>query len=205
MNWSLLHTFLVIVEKKSLTLAATRLNLTQSAVSHNLKRLETQVGARLLERSHRHFRLTEQGQLVHDAALSMYGELGRLGDSLRREDNSLSDTVHILILSRVENEDFDDYLIRFRQRYPMVKIMLETQLSADILNRLNQNVSAIGLTLCRREMKNLHRIFLLPQRYALYCGKHHPLFSKEKIRKQDLLSQKFVSWFSEQLGDVLSP
>lgn len=204
-NWSLLHTFLVIVEKRSLSLAAARLNLTQSAVSHSLKRLEAQVGVRLLERSHRHFSLTEQGQMLYDAALSMYRELGRLDDSLRRADNSISDTINILILSRVDNEAFDDFLIRFRQRYPLVKILLETQLSADILNRLSQNVNAIGITLCRREMKNLHRVFLIPQRYALYCGKHHPLFAKEKIRKQDLLSQNFVSWFSEHLGDVLSP
>ena len=204
-NWSLLHTFLVIVEKRSLSLAAARLNLTQSAVSHSLKRLEAQVGVRLLERSHRHFSLTEQGQMLYDAALSMYRELGRLDDSLRREDSSISDTINILILSRVDNEAFDDFLIRFRQRFPRVKILLETQLSADILNRLNQNVNAIGITLCRREMKNLNRIFLIPQRYALYCGKHHPLFAKEKIRKQDLLSQNFVSWFSEHLGDVLSP
>ena len=204
-NWSLLHTFLVIVEKRSLSLAAARLNLTQSAVSHSLKRLEAQVGVRLLERSHRHFSLTEQGQMLYDAALSMYRELGRLDDSLRREDSSISDTINILILSRVDNEAFDDFLIRFRQRFPRVKILLETQLSADILNRLSQNVNAIGITLCRREMKNLNRIFLIPQRYALYCGKHHPLFAKEKIRKQDLLSQNFVSWFSEHLGDVLSP
>lgn len=204
-NWSLLHTYLVIVEKRSLSLAAARLNLTQSAVSHSLKRLEAQMGERLLVRSHRRFSLTEQGQMLYDAAVNMYRELGRLEDSLRREDSSITDTLSILILSRVENDIFDDFLGRFRQRYPRVKVLMETMLSAEILNRLSQNVNAIGITLCRKEMKNLHRLLLLPQRYALYCGKHHPLFSKEKIRKQDLLSQNFVSWFSDQLGDVLSP
>ncbi|SBW06704.1 LysR family transcriptional regulator [uncultured delta proteobacterium] len=204
-NWALLHTYLVIVEKRNLSLAAARLNLTQSAVSHSLKKLEAQVGARLLERSHRHFSLTEQGQMLHEAALSMYRELGRLDDSLRREGSAISDTISILILSRVQNETFDEFLMGFRQRYPKIKLQLETMLSADILNRLNQKISAIGLTLCGREMKNLNRVLLLPQRYALYCGKHHPLFAKEKIRKQDLRAQPFVSWFSDQLGDTLSP
>lgn len=204
-NWALLHTYLVIVEKRSLSLAAARLNLTQSAVSHSLKRLEEQVGARLLERSHRHFSPTEQGQLLYEAALNMYRELGRLDDTMGREDSSISGTVSLLVLSRIENDAFDDYLIRFRQRYPKVKFLLETQLSASILNRLSQNVNAIGISLCRHEMKNLHRILLLPQRYVIYCGKHHPLYTKEKIRKQDLLSQNFVSWVSDQLGDALSP
>ena len=204
-TWSLLHTFLVIVDKKSLSMAAARLHLTQSAVSHSLKRLEAQVGVRLLERSNRRFRLTEQGQMLYDAALSMYRELGRLDDSLTREENPISDTLNILLLSRIENDVFDEFLMRFQQRYPRVRLQMETQLSAEILNRLNQNVNSIGLSLCRHEMKNLNRIRILPQRYALYCGKHHPLFSKEKVRKQDLLSQNFVTWFSDHLGDVLSP
>lgn len=204
-NWSLLHTFLVIVDKRSLSLAAASLNVTQSAISHSLKRLEEQVGVRLLERSHRLFSLTEQGRMLYDAALSMYRELGRLDDSLYREEASITGTLNILILSRVENEKFDDYLRHFRQCYPQVKIHLETQLSAEILNRLSQNVNAVGISLCRREMKNLNRIYLIPQRYMMYCGKHHPLFAKEKIRKQDLLSQNFVIWFSEHLGNVLSP
>ena len=204
-NWALLHTFLVIVEQKSLSMAAARLNLTQSAVSHSLKRLEAQIGVRLLERSQRLFRLTEQGQMLYASALSIYQELGRLDDSLCREEASISDTLNILLLSRVENEDFDEFLMRFRHRYPRVKLQMETLLSSEIINRLNQNVNAIGITLCRREMKTLHRIRLFPQRYAIYCGKHHPLFTKERVRKQDLLSHNFVSWFSDQLGDVLSP
>ena len=42
MNWALLHTFLVIVEEKSLSRAALRLHITQSAVSQSLKKLELQ-------------------------------------------------------------------------------------------------------------------------------------------------------------------
>lgn len=204
-NWTLLYTFLIIAEKKSLRMAAARLNVTQSAVSHSLRKLEAQTGAHLLDRSHRRFNLTEQGRILYEAALSMYRELGRLEDMLAQEGSSIAGNLHIMILSGVEDERFDEYLMRFRQRYPRIKLLLETQLSADILSKLDQGVNAIGITLCRREVKSLNRIFLLPQRYALYCGKHHPLFTKEKIRKQDLLSQNFVSWFSDQLGDVLSP
>lgn len=204
-NWSLLHTFFVIVEKRSLSIAGATLNLTQSAISHSLKRLEDQVGTRLIERSNRQFNLTGQGQQLYDAVLSIYRELGRLDDTLACGENSLSDTLNILALSRLEIDTFDDFLLRFRQRYPKVKIQMQTLLCTDILNRLSQKISAIGLTLCGREKNNLNRVRIFTQRYTLYCGKHHPLFTKEIIRKQDLHDQNFVSWFSEQLGDVLSP
>ena len=51
-DWNLLHTFTVIVEERSITGAANRLFLRQPSVSNALKRLEDQIGARLIDRSH---------------------------------------------------------------------------------------------------------------------------------------------------------
>ncbi len=205
LNWSLLYTFLVIAEEKSISLAAVRLNLTQSAVSHSLKRLETQVGVRLIERSHRRFSLTEQGLILHETASSIYSKITQLDSQLNRGGESISDTLTLWVLSRIVSDTFDEFLIRFRQHYPQIKINMEMLTSAEILQKIGKNASGIGLSLCRQEVKNINRIFLIPQRYGLYCGKYHPLFAKEHIRKSDLVSQNFVSFFSEQLGDALSP
>lgn len=52
----------------SLTAAAHALNLTPAAASATLKRLETQLGTRLFERSTRALRITQQGQVLVDYA-----------------------------------------------------------------------------------------------------------------------------------------
>ena len=49
-DWNLLRTFAAIVEEGSITRAARRLEFTQPAVSNALKRLEDQLGRRLIER-----------------------------------------------------------------------------------------------------------------------------------------------------------
>jgi DNA-binding transcriptional LysR family regulator len=60
----LLRSFVAVVQEGGFTHAATRLNLTQSAVSAHLRRLEKQVGRDLLSRTTRSVTLTADGELL---------------------------------------------------------------------------------------------------------------------------------------------
>ncbi|EJN05261.1 LysR family transcriptional regulator [Phyllobacterium sp. YR531] len=59
---ALLRAFVAVVDTGSFTRAAQRLNLTQSAISHQIRRLEEQVGRPLLHRTTRSLTLTEDGE-----------------------------------------------------------------------------------------------------------------------------------------------
>ncbi|MFD9247781.1 LysR family transcriptional regulator [Streptomyces sp. NPDC059556] len=63
-----LRCFLAIAEESSLTRAATRLHLTQPAVSRTLAALEQHLGARLVDRSTHHLALTAEGRAFQDRA-----------------------------------------------------------------------------------------------------------------------------------------
>ena len=60
----LLRTFATVCDLGSFTKAARRVHLTQSAVSLHIKRLEEQVGARLIARRARGILLTENGEVL---------------------------------------------------------------------------------------------------------------------------------------------
>lgn len=62
LDWNLLRTYLVIGQEGSMSRAAARLHITQSAVSQALKRLEEQLDCVLIARSGRRFELTETGR-----------------------------------------------------------------------------------------------------------------------------------------------
>ncbi len=53
--------FLALAEDRSFTKAAAKLGITQSTLSHTIKRLETRLGLRLLTRTTRSVSLTEAG------------------------------------------------------------------------------------------------------------------------------------------------
>ena len=81
LDWNLLRTFMVIVQERSITGAAQRLNISQPSVSSALRRLEERLELRLVERgAGQTFVVTRAGEAVYREALEIYGGVVRLND-----------------------------------------------------------------------------------------------------------------------------
>ncbi len=78
LNYHHLRHFWAIAEEGSLTRAAARLNIAQSALSTQLKALEDALGQPLFDRSSRRLALTEAGRIALDHARTIF----RTGDEL---------------------------------------------------------------------------------------------------------------------------
>ena len=87
MNIPELEVFLAIAAERSFSRAAHRLHRTQSAVSQSLRRLEDELGERLVDRSTKDGRLTEAGRVLQDYA----GRLMRLADEAGSAVRELAD------------------------------------------------------------------------------------------------------------------
>ncbi len=72
-----LEAFLTISEEGSISKAATRLGLTQPAVSRHVKELEKSLNKTLFIRSHEGMTLTETGQLFYNEMQPIWHELQR--------------------------------------------------------------------------------------------------------------------------------
>lgn len=82
--------FMAVAEEKSFTRAATRLNLSQSAISYAVRRLETAIGIKLLNRTSRKVSTTDAGEKLLASLKpgfvmiqSRIEELRQLGDTPR--------------------------------------------------------------------------------------------------------------------------
>ena len=78
LNYHHLRYFRAIAHERSLTRAAQRLHISQSALSIQLKKLEDSLGHPLFERTNRSLRLTEAGRIVLDHADAIF----RTGEEL---------------------------------------------------------------------------------------------------------------------------
>lgn len=67
--------FVAIVDSGSFTLAAKRLNLTQSAISHSLRALEDSLNTRLLNRRGKTHTMTASGEVFLDHCRKVLSEL----------------------------------------------------------------------------------------------------------------------------------
>ena len=74
-EWGDLAVFLTIAQERSFTRAATRLNTSQSALSHVMRRLEGRLGIKLLARTTRSVSPTEAGQQLLDTLAPAMGQI----------------------------------------------------------------------------------------------------------------------------------
>ena len=77
-----LKTFYTLAKAGSYTGCAQRLCLTQSAVSHAIKKLETELGFELVDRAGRKFRLTREGEFLFRRCAGIFDRIDDTLDSL---------------------------------------------------------------------------------------------------------------------------
>ena len=201
-NWSLLRVFIIIVQEGSLNRAAIKLNLTQSAVSQSLKKLEEQIGEVLIQRHRNYFALTPAGQLVYEAGNRIYADLFALEERIKQQQTMTTGTLKLLVLSRIQSRRFDKVLYEFHQQYPLVDFQIDVMRSSDIQQLLLQKIPALGICLSTQQHTKLNYQVMIRQKYGLYCGKKHPLFRQEMKEFEQIQQQGFVLFQTNQLSHI---
>lgn len=130
----LLRAFATVVEARSVSGAADRLARTQAAVSMQLRRLEEDVGQRLLDRSPRGIRLTEAGETLLRYAHRALGA----SEEARRvlAGRQVAGTVRLGLLEDVAVGRLPRALARFSQAYPRLRLELVVDGSQELDRRL---------------------------------------------------------------------
>lgn len=205
LDWNLLRTFLAIGQEKSISRAAARLFITQSAVSQSLKRLEEQLECTLILRRGPRFDMSPAGEEVLRIAEEIYGNVSRLAATVKNPEDDIVGKVRMLTISQVQSALYDDFLVQFHRDHPRVELEIEVMRSSDIQSSLNQKTATVGLGLCRFPQARLEQRRLLRQRYAFFCGKRHRLFGQRRLPLEALQGENFVSFTSDQIGGNLSP
>jgi DNA-binding transcriptional LysR family regulator len=115
-----LAAFVEVVEQKGFSRAASTLHMTQPAVSQQIRALERDLGARLLERSNRYLHLTAAGEIVYEHARQIL----ELEERMRRYVSDLTQAASGS-LAIGASYTIGEYLLphalaAFRRRHPLV-------------------------------------------------------------------------------------
>jgi DNA-binding transcriptional LysR family regulator len=126
---ALLQTFLRVAEAGSFSAAAQQLATTQPTVSRRVQMLESLLGARLVERSTRGLRLTEEGERCAAQAQDLIDGWQSLAEELDGGDE-LSGTLRLRVPHAFGQSQLIEPLAAFLTRHPRVSIewMLQDQL-----------------------------------------------------------------------------
>ncbi len=121
--------FLVLAKERSFTRAAARLGIAQSTLSHTIKRIETRLGLRLVDRTTRSVALTEAGQCLFETLEPRLEAIKSEIDALVAARDNLSGTVRLTLSEHALDWFVQPRLMSLLREHPNLKVELFTDSS----------------------------------------------------------------------------
>jgi DNA-binding transcriptional LysR family regulator len=128
---NLVRAFVTVAECGSMTVAAKHLHVTQSGLSHQIKRLEDAIGCFLLDRDARGCRLTAEGTQFIERARQLLALNDVLFEEMAAGDTA--STICIGVPHDMAGAHFAPMLKAYAQRYPAVDVRILTGSSVDLM------------------------------------------------------------------------
>jgi LysR family transcriptional activator of nhaA len=135
LNFHHLHYFWAVAKEGNLTRAATRLHVSQSALSAQIRQLEQQLGQDLFARVGRGLQLTEAGRLALGYAESIFSAGNELVGLLREGRREQRQVLRIGAMATLSRNFQENFLRPLLQRAD-VELVLQSGHLADLLARL---------------------------------------------------------------------
>ncbi|WP_278501709.1 LysR family transcriptional regulator [Paraburkholderia fungorum] len=188
-----LESFLVLVSAGNLTLAAARLHMTQSAVSHWLGEMEDIVGTRLIVRG-KQLQLTPAGEAVRKLASRILGEVNRTSDELSSIASGELARLNIGCITAGLANLLPHAILRFRASYPQLCVQISEGNFDDLLERLELRELdlVIGAVDSRAFGDQLERIALCSDNLAAIASSTHPLRRCDAIEWSDVFEYPLI-------------
>lgn len=119
-----LASFIVIVDEGSFTAAAKVLEVTPSALSKLVTRLESSLSVKLFERTTRTLIITRAGQQVYDQSLVMLNAAKQAVELSSSEHQEMSGALTIAAPEAFLNSVLQPHVLPFLQKYPDIQLKL---------------------------------------------------------------------------------
>lgn len=138
---------LAVAKERSFTKAAKRLNISQSAVSEQVKLLEEEVGFTLFRRTPRGIDLTERGRTFLYEAERVVGDVLSLTDTARRLRGAVLDTLSIGMGSGMAQVFMPRLFRNLEKTLPGARLEIVTAPTRNIFNDLHEERIDAGLAI----------------------------------------------------------
>lgn len=136
--------FIAIAEERQITAAARRLHMAQPPLSQQLKALEKELGAQLVERHGKSLELTEAGGMLYQHALAIVGMLEQSQLEVREVGQGISGKLTIGI-NTLSDPDLPKLLLTFQQRYPKITYKIQQNDSAQLCKLVKERVLELAI------------------------------------------------------------
>lgn len=189
-----LRSIRAIHEEGGLARAAEALNMTQSALSHQIANLEAQVGATLFVRRSKPMRLSAAGDRMLRAAERILPEVERMEAEFSALTAGKAGRMHIAIQCHACFDWLFPVLELFRQTWPEVEVDIRAGLAFDSFPALLREEVDLVITSNPEPLAGITFSPLFDYHPVFIASAQNPLARKSVITAQDLAEQTLITY-----------
>jgi DNA-binding transcriptional LysR family regulator len=194
MDTALLTSFLEVAQRLHFGQAADRLGMTQPTLSQQIRRLEHQVGASLLERTSRHVRLTKAGEALIPQARRVLADLERAVFHCRAVAAGGVGHLKVGSIGAALNSVTPHLVHGLRERLPGLVVQL-TQMDSPVqLAALHAGELDFGIVRAAAPVAGIALEDLFSEPMIVALSSDHRLAAVDRVTAVDLSEEFFVLW-----------
>lgn len=203
MDWDKLRIFHAVADAGSLTHAGDKLNLSQSAVSRQVRGLEEQLNTNLFHRHARGLILTEQGELLFDATRAMSKRLDAASARIRDSEEEVFGELRVTTTTGFGTLWLAPRLSKLYDKYPDLKVDL--MLEERVLD-LPMREADVAIRLKEPSQADLVRKRLMSVRMCLYASSEYLKANGTPETVEDISNFRLIcqNTASDQVGAGLN-
>jgi len=198
MNFTQLEILIAIVDEGSLTKAADSINLTQSAVSHALAKLEAELGVKLLERNRQGIQLTQIGEEILQDARTILAHAEIIHQKTARERGINVGKIRFGCVPTIPPRFLSGMLRDFQNRFPEIEIVVFEGHAEELVTWLNNHVIDVATVINPHEFPNT--LEFARNEIKIIVSKENELSNMKSVSLTDVFKLPFIGPKSEYIS-----
>jgi len=192
LNLRQLEGFYLVVKRKNFTRAAEELNVTQPAVTIQVKSLEKSLNLKLIQQVGKRVRLTEAGELLNQYAEKIFDLVSDVDEKMRDFKKLMKGTLQIGTTKHYARYVMPYLLSEFQRRYPRIKAVLDEGNSEDIARSILEMKNELALISEINMGQKIKSNFFSTVEFVLVASSEHRFSQRKSISLRELNDEPVI-------------
>ena len=186
--------FCDLAETGSFSKAAVLNDVTQSAVSQQVRAIENKFQVVLVDRGRRNFALTNEGKAFLQASREILEVYNHLGDRLHEMRNVVAGELKIASIYSIGLHELPPHLKAFREKFPDVEVHVEYRRSQQVYSLVLDGDVDLGLVAYPSKRTGLLVEIFSKDKLIIICHPNHGLAGEKSVALDRLSGEKFIAF-----------
>lgn len=176
-----------VVENNSFSLAAEKCNISQSAISQQIKALENELGFKLLERNNRKFTLTPAGEYFYKKTLILVSDYQKIVNDSYNIATNKNNTLKIGYLKDYSTDELQNAVTVIMQKYPKLSLDIKRENHEQLYKMLRDSTADLVFNDQRRAFSYEYFNYNLTTKSCyIEVAKSNPISKLNKVTLKEL-------------------